>query len=299
MENKSQVYLFCYKNDKNIESTECFDYNGKRFDVINFYRNNLPYDENFIKNIVNTYEPNKCNKRYFLFTIDFHNNFHHCMTEMIGQLFYYKKLNDYFNIKILIKNNKLILEYLQLLNFINKENIEIIEYNKLYLFENIFLHTKGTKTKNMISNMLNINQYIIYKEIDNIQYYEKIFLYRQNKKRIMTNIDEIINIAKSNNFYIYSPENDNLENQIKLIKKCKILLCELGAGCCNMFFTNQQCKIIILSFLKGWSNKYLFYNNGLLNRNITVLDGKLLKGNEHSCIWNISPSLVENTLNKI
>lgn len=131
--------------------------------------------------------------------------------------------------------------------------------------------------------MLNVNQCFIFKGIDNIQYHEKIFLFRQNNKQIMTNIDEIVNIAKHNNFYIYSPENDNLENQIKLIGGCKILLCELGAGCCNMFFTNQQCKIIILSFLKGWINKYVFYNNGLLDRTIRVLNGKLLKGNEHSC----------------
>lgn len=298
MENKSQVFLFCYNNDKNIECTECFDNNGERLNLINFYRNNLVYDKIMITNILKTYKHNKYDEKFFLFTIDYHTNFHHCMIEMIGQLFYYNKLNDK-NIKILIKKNSLVLEYLQLLNFINKENIEIIEKNKLYLFENIFLHTKGIKSKSMISNMLNVNQYIIYKEINDIQCYEKIFIYRQNNKRIMTNINEIVNIAKLNNFYIYSPENDNLENQIMLIKKCKILLCELGAGCCNMFFTNEKCKIIILSFLKGWSNKYLFYNNGLLNRNITILDGKILKGNEHSCTWYINSSLVKNTLNII
>ena len=287
----NNVYLF-YNN----EITECWDITYNRINIINFYRYNPIYNKDFLENIMNNYEVNKYTDGYFLFTIDFHTNFHHCMTEMIGQLYYYLKLNINKNIKILIKKNKFVIEYLNLLSFINIDLIEILEENKLYYFEKMYVHKNKSKTKNMIKNMLEINNFIKYKEIDESVFYDKIFLFRENNKRNLLNIDEILEIVKRNNFYIYSPENDTLENQIKLISKCKILICELGAGCCNMFFTNPECKIIILSFLKGWGNKYLFYNEGLLNRNMVLLDGKIINGNEHNCSWTIEAKLLSNEI---
>lgn len=131
------------------------------------------------------------------------------------------------------------------------------------------------------------------------EYPEKIFIYRQNCKRQMTTINDIIEIVKKNNFYIYSPENDSLNNQIQLISNCKILLCELGAECSNIFFTNPKCKIIIMSFLKGWSDKYLFYNRGILDRNILVLNGKIICGNEHSCTWYFDKHLLTKKINEL
>jgi len=221
------------------------------------------------------------------------------MTEMIGQLYYYKLLcAKNKNIYLLIKHNKFVLEYLNLINFINVDKIIIIEENKLYYFNKLYVNITSIKTKIMIKNMLDVNKYIVYKQLIEQKYYDKIFLYRTNNKRTFVNINEILDIVKNNGFFVYSPENDCLENQIKIISNCKILICELGAGCCNMFFTNQNNKMIILSFLKGWANKYLFFNNGLLNKNIIVLDGKMINGNEHKCNWTIDPKLLHNELNK-
>ena len=298
------VFLFVYlqnnsQNATSFECSECFDDKFNKITIANFYRNNLEnnlkYDKQLLENIVNQNNINNYENTYFLFTIDFHKNFHHMMTELLGQILYYQKLNNP-NIKILIKNNTTVLQYLNLLSFIDPNNIEIIEYNKLYFFNNIYVYNKPIKHKKLIFYMLTVNKYIIFKNINNIQYHEKIFLFRNNEKRKLREIDNLLEIAKQNNFYIYSPEDDNLENQIKLISNCKILLCELGAGCCNMFFTNNECKIIILSFLKGWSDKYLYYNNGILNRDITILQGKIITGNEHSCLWTIDLLLLNNFL---
>lgn len=146
---------------------------------------------------------------------------------------------------------------------------------------------------------MNNNFYIKYKNNTITYYPDRIFLYRNNDKRKLNNIEEFISIAKENKFYIYSPEDDCLENQIKLVSNCKILMCELGAGCCNMFFTNNKCKIIFLSFLKGWTNKYLFYNNGLLDRQIYVIEGKIITGNEHSCVWTCKINELKLKINEL
>ena len=57
-----------------------------------------------------------------------------------------------------------------------------------------------------------------------------------------------------------------------------------------MFFTNPNVKIIILSF-SIWSNKYLFFNN-ITKRDIKVIHGKKLSGNEHSCEWIIDENKI-------
>ena len=107
MEQKSQVYLYFYKNEHGCESTEWFDIQYKRFDIIDFYRYNSKYDEHFIKKICIIHDINKYHGIYFLFTIDYHNNFHHCMIEMIRQLFYYYKIN----------NNNIGVEYICIFTF--------------------------------------------------------------------------------------------------------------------------------------------------------------------------------------
>jgi len=183
----------------------------------------------------------KSYSNYFYFTIDYHKNFHHFITEMAFQLHWYYKI--YKNIKILIKPNKFVYEYLNLLSFIDTSKIEFMEENKLYYFNNLVVNKSPIKTKKCLQYFLNNNFYIKYKNNTITYYPDRIFLYRNNDKRKLNNIEEFISIAKENNFYIYSPEDDCLENQIKLVSNCKILMCELGAGCCNMFFTNNKCKI--------------------------------------------------------
>lgn len=299
MEKYYNTYILFYKINK-IENTECWDNNLSRPNLTNFFRNNPTYNRELLQTFLDKYTVINCPDEYFFFTIDFHMNFHHCIVEMIGQLYYYEKLSrNNKNIKILVKNNNFVIEYLKMLNFVNPENIVILQEDKLYYFDQIYLSKIKVKTKVMIKHMLDVNKFIIYKNPLETQYYKKIFIFRDNDKRKLVNSEEIISIAKKYDFYIYSPENDNLENQMKLILNCEILLCELGAGCCNMFFTNPKCLIIIMSFLKGWANKYLFYNQGILDRNMTVLDGKLINGNEHNCTWSINPKILSDYLEKI
>lgn len=289
------AYLYIYLVNE-IEYSECFNEKNERFQINNFYRNNPIYSNDIITDIKKKANINVKLDEYFFFTIDYHRNFHHAMVEMIGQLQYYINLNK--KIKILIKPNKFIYEYLELLSFIDVKNIEIIEYDKLYYFEKLYVNKISVKTKIFVANLIKINKYLtLSNSMD--EYPEKIFIYRQNNKRQLTTINDIIEIAKKNNFYIYSPENDNLNNQIQLISNCKILLCELGAGCSNIFFTNPKCKIIIMSFLKGWSDKYLFYNRGILDRNISVLNGKLICGNEHNCTWYFDKHLLIEKINEL
>lgn len=297
MEKVNNVYLHtCIIND--IEYSECFDENYERIDIVNFYRNNLKNNIDINTIIKDNVNLNKFEDECFLFTIDYHYKFHNCVIELLGMLYYYiklKKSNE--NLKIVIKYNKFVIEYLQLLSFVNINNIIVIKTNELYWFKSLYLNRIRTRAKFFIKNLIQINKCLTINTIE--KYPERIFLYRYENKRKLTSKSDIIEIAKKHNFFFYSPENDNANNHIGLISNCKILLCELSSGCSNMFFTNDKCKIIILSFSKKWSNKYIFYNNHIYNRQIEILEGKILKGREHNCIWYVDEKILDEKLKNL
>ena len=280
--------IFYYKKSSTLNNLNiCYFKETKNIlDIPFFYRNNHE-DKINTKELIKDISKNIIIGDSFLLIIDFQRNFHHFMTEMVYLLSYYK---NYSNFKLCIQKNtsKFCIEYINNISFINKNNIIYLEEDINYLFKNIFIFTQNIKTNAKISLMMNVNSYLIKKDLD--YYPEKIFIYRKNNKRRLANIEKVIEIMKNNNFFIYSPEESVLSTQYSLINYCKILVCELGAGCCNMFFTNPNVKIIILSFC-NWSNKYLFFNN-ITKRDIKIIHGKILSGNEHSCEWIIDENKI-------
>jgi capsular polysaccharide biosynthesis protein len=269
----------------------CYDQSHNILDIPFFYRNNneLKFDT---KKLINNNEKKEITENCFLFVTDFHFNFHHFMLEMLYLLFFYTK--HYSSYKLCIQNNmaNFALEYLECLN-INLSRIIKLEEKTNYKFSVVKILTNNFNIGKKIQLIENLNKYLNYKPL--VYYPEKIFLFRKNNKRILINKDKIYDILKKKNYYFYSPEESNLQTQIALMRNCKVLCCELGAGCCNMFFLNKKAKLFILSFIKGWTNKYLYYNN-IIKLDISVIHGKLINGNEHNCNWSVNEKEVFDLL---
>ena len=264
----------------------CYDDKKNIINIPFFYRNNCNFKIENNKLIKDNIEQVEIKEKCFLFIVDYQSNFHHFMTEMAYLMNFYN--NSYY---LCIQKNvpKFILEYIQSLN-INTSKILFLDEKINYKFTNMFIYTLNVKTNKKIEFMMNVNKKLLYNNLDS--YPEKIFIYRKNNKRKLLNSDKVYDILKNNGFYFFSPEESDLKTQISLMQNCKILCCELGAGCCNMFFLNKNAKMIILSF-SNWSKKYLFFNN-ITKLNITTIEGKLIKGNEHNCEWIIDEKLFLN-----
>lgn len=296
------VILYFKKYGKNDKAYLNIIYNKDK-EIINipFFNRFFTYDKNINESnlLLNVDTHLQIDDNCFLFISDYQNNFHHFTVEMLYLLEIYKSYNN-FKLCIQENLNSYITSYLDNLPFINKNLIYILKPNINYNFKNIFVNNKEFDIKTIINKINIINCYLPLKTLN--YYPERIFIFRKNNKRTMVNFNEIEPILKKYNFYFFSPEESDLITQFNIINNCKILCCELGAGCANMFYLKPSSKMIILSFMTSWVNNYNNYNilsDDTKKINISILNGIKIKGNEHECTWKISPIIVEKMFKKL
>lgn len=251
-----------------------------------------------IKNLYETKTPIIIDDPSFLYIADYDNNFHHFILDLLPDFHYFKSIRRRVN-----KNTKLIIrensnfsyQFLKLLG-IEDSNIIKLKNDELYLFKNIFLIHPHLNKKTM--TYINETTNSLYKQpIEHKP--DKIILIRKNNKRVCVNYDMFKQIGQEYGFFPYSPEEDSLSNQISVIYNCSFLLCELGAGCSNIFFMRPNQKMIILDFFPTWGAIYRKFNNKYKNHELQFVQCKKLKGNQHNCSWRANIIGLRKTLDSM
>lgn len=234
----------------------------------------------------------------FLYIADYDNNFHHFMLDLLPDFHYFKSIRRRVNknTKLVIrKNSNFSYNFLKLLG-IDDDKILQLENDELYFFENIFLIQPSLNKKTMTYIIETTNQ--LYKQpIEHKP--DKIALIRTNDKRICINYELFKQTASEYGFFLYSPENDTINNQVSLIYNCSFLLCELGAGCSNIFFMKPKQRMIILDFFPSWGVVYKNLNNKYKEHDLRFVRCKKLRGNQHNCSWIANIQGLKNTLDSM
>ena len=244
---------------------------------------------------LSTKEPITINEACFLFVSDFDGNFHHFMIELLPIFHFFKSIRRRVN-----KNTKLVIresatfpyQFLKLLGIEDKHILKL-DSEELYLFEKIFLINPRLKKKAL--TYLGEACSLLYKHpIEHKP--DKIILIRKNNKRVCVNYDLFKQIGDEYGFFPYSPEDDTLDNQVSLMHNCSILLCELGAGCCNFMFMQPKKKVIIMDFFPEWCDLYVKYNNMFKHHELTRIPCHKIKGTQHNCSWRASIQILKDNL---
>lgn len=260
-----------------------FDSNNNIQDQLFFYRNN----KHNLNELVLTLKENKkiysIRNNCVLLIGDKDNNFHHVIFDVIG---IYRELQNFNHqlkdIRFIIRQkNNLIHQFLNLLGVLDTQII-YLKHNILYKIKNLILTPKSLRVsiyRNMIKLLPRLKLYI---EPD-FNYPKHIMLVNNNTNCV--NYQEYINLADKYNLFKYSPENDTLQNQISIMSKCQLLVCELGAGCNNMIFMRPRKRVILLSFHYKWYKIYAQLNKDTQRHDLSMIYCNILEGNEHNCSW--------------
>lgn len=262
-----------------------FDVDNNIQDQLFFYRNN---NHNLNELIMNLKENNKIysiRNNCVLFIGDYDNNFHHVIFDLIG---IYKELQNFNHqlkdIRFIIREkDNLPHKFLNLLGITDNQIISL-KPTILYKIKNIIL-TPQSYRSSVYRNMIKLLPTFPLKFNPDFDYPNHIMLVRTNNKRTCVNYDEYLNIGDKYNLYKYSPENDTLQNQISMMARCKLLVCELGAGCNNMIFMRPRRRVLLLSFHYKWYKTYVKLNKDTQRHDLSMISCPLLTGTEHDCTW--------------
>lgn len=234
----------------------------------------------------------------FLYIADYDENFHHFILDLLPDFHYFKAIRRRVNknTKLVIrKNSKFSYNFLKLLGIEDNKILEL-DNDELYFFKNIFLIHPSLNKKTM--TYINETTNLLYRQpIEHKP--DKIAIIRDNDKRICVNYDLFKQTALDYGFFLYSPENDNINNQLSLIYNCSFLLCELGAGCSNIFFMRPKQKMIIVDFFPSWGAIYRKFNNKYKQHDLRFVQSKKLNGNQHNCSWKANIQRLKNTLDSM
>jgi capsular polysaccharide biosynthesis protein len=284
MNSTHNAYIFIKPNNDNLTKSIFITDGAYNYLPIAFIdRNNFSKKPDF-----SSFTPETIDGICLLFMIDFVNNFHHFMIEMLYILKLYRA-----GYKIVIHENypQYALDFIyKMSNFDTSKYLVVLKDNQLYKFNNL-LTSRPRPVKARLSYMYTFLSRINLKYSGEL--YSRVLIVRDNNKRVCENLEEMVKWAKENGFYLYSPENSNLDTQISIMRNAKIVIAELGAGCNNLFFTQSSCKFIILSWLDGWATKYASYGEYLGYR-VNIFKCNFINGDEHRCRWNIDmPTFIE------
>ena len=266
-----------------------FNQDKKRIDQLCFYRHvdfKIKYGfdlSSYIQELSNK-KPINITDPCFLFIIDFDSNFNHFLVELLPLFHYFKSIRRRVNknMKLVIReNSNFSYNFLKLLGIEDKHILEI-NMDDLYLFEKIYLIPSGLKKKTL--SYIGETCSLLYRHPIEHKL-DKIILIRKNNKRVCVNYDLFKQIGAEYGFFPYSPEEDTLEHQVALMHHCSVLLCELGAGCCNLLFMQPKKKVIILDFFPSWCDLFTKYNIMFKKHELIRISCNKLKGNEHNCSW--------------
>ena len=298
---KEEVYYYYDSIPKDNQYHCMWDENFHRIEQVNLYRHETSSKHNpdIPKKIQKYNDVQYINDQCFFFISDFDYNFFHILNDLVGLFHYFKGVRRRHNknIKLVIREtSNTVYDYLKCLDIEDKKIIKI-KGNQLYKFRSVYCLEGSGVVKRLFKYMIETNSLL--RTPSQIKTYEKLFLYRTNNKRINQNINSLVKIALKHGFYVYSPELDTFDNQLRLIQNCKYLLCELGAGCANYYFTQEDCKIIIIDFLDYWCNRFIRQNENFFNREIHRLEGILIEGNEHNCTWTFDELKLDDELSVI
>jgi len=149
---------------------------------------------------------------------------------------------------ILLTSNFNGVEYIKKsLNLLNINFIEL-EENKEYLIEQLIMAERvspaGNYNKDIVRSISNKFKKTITSNKNNINY-EKIWISRQSAlKRKVLNFDEIEPILLENKFMVLEYEKLDLEMQINISNRCKVLGGVHGAGLTNMMFMDKHSSVL-------------------------------------------------------
>lgn len=239
---------------------------------------------NYLKNDVENMKELDNNNYYFVIENTWNHNFHHCLNETVLLMdIYMKYLNEFPNIKILLKKNIYSNFYQNFITmlpetkivYINKE--KLIKGNFIYVLpyspydkniENV-KETFSIYNRPMILDIINkANE----KYSDCNKKINKIYISRRNivniswHNRYMTNIEEVSNnIIKQGYTEIFTDEIEDFLYQVYLINNADEIILEIGAGCDNIVFMKQNSSMSIIGNntkeSHTWIKRFYIYNN--------------------------------------
>jgi hypothetical protein len=238
--------------------------------------------DNYLKNDVQNIKKLDNNNYYFVVGNIWNSNFHHCLNETVLLMdIYMKYLNEFPNIKILLKNNKYSNFYQTFIDMLPKTKIVYIHEEKLIKGNFIYILPYGIYDKNVKDTFSINNRPMILEIIDkankkyNCNKINKIYISRRNlcKKswhnRYLTNIDQISkNIIQQGYKEIFTDEIEDFLYQVYLINNTDEIILELGAGCDNIIFMKEKSKMIIIGNnteeSHKWIKRFHIYNNKVI-----------------------------------
>lgn len=238
--------------------------------------------DNYLKNDVENIKELDNNNYYFVIENTWNHNFHHCLNETVLLMdIYMKYLNEFPNIKILLKNNKYSGFYQIFIDMLPKTKILYIRKEKLIKGNFIYVLPYGPYDKNIENvkdTLLIKNRPMILEIIDkankkyNSNKINKIYISRRNlcekswHNRYLSNIEQVSkNIIQQGYKEIFTDEIEEFLYQVYLINNTDEIILELGAGCDNIIFMKEKTKMIIIgnntreSHL--WVERFYIYNN--------------------------------------
>lgn len=240
------------------------------------YRENNKNDINIEENVIQFFN-------------NFYKSFYHGIVFLYHALYYYliKKKNSKIIIPEMSKKNF----YYQFINiFLEDDKIYMINYNKIYKFNNIKIikniiyegnimnsfepkiWNKETNKYELKWNRILNNIFIPLEYVNDIlkdkikknKTCDKVFIYRSNENsivennRIFNNYEEIVNNIKKkyDDILIFKPEKYNLRDQISIMMNCSILITDWGSSLVNNLWMkkNSKCYCIVHPWMAYFKN---------------------------------------------
>ena len=260
--NENKVYLYSLLDRNNNESVDNID--------------------NYLKNDVENMKELDNNNYYFVIENTWNHNFHHCLNESVLLMdIYMKYLNEFPNIKILLKKQEYSGFYQRFVDMLPQTKIVYVDEEKLIKGNFIYILPYGAYDKSIekVKETFLINNRPTLSEIINkankcydSNTIKKIYISRRNicnkswHNRYLTNIEEISNnIIKQGYTEIFTDEIEDFLYQVYLINNADEIILELGAGCDNIVFMKEGSTMTIIgnntkeSHL--WIKRFYIYNN--------------------------------------
>ncbi|MFN8674678.1 MAG: glycosyltransferase family 61 protein [Candidatus Sericytochromatia bacterium] len=176
-----------------------------------------------------------------------------------------------FNGKYIIKNDYFFnqkLETLELLG-IDSNRVLIQKENNYFIIKNLlFIETNDSRLEIPLKI---IHDKILDKLPKKISNNKKIYISRNNNKRMVLNEEEIWEILEYYGFIKITLENYTLEEQIKLISESNFLIGGHGSGMALSLFMQEKSRII-----EFFSSTYINYYYSLINSKILNHDHRML-----------------------
>jgi len=298
-------------NETNIETVILLDENNNIIQNITYETDIVFTDIMNIKKDLTTFSTIHIFQIFLFYTFQYQISFHHYLIQLIPKLEIYSKLS--IPCKLGIPKHTYTKLTIDLLNLygIDNSSILLLENNHVYKFKELlyYPHISAWSVDDLVINTYSKIRNKLNIPVNN-KPFKKIYLKRDGKsnqeynncecglnRKILNELElekELIN----NGFSIITLGNKSILEKSELLNNSDIIITQNGANICNLLFTNQPNKLIILTnenykFASDYYIKLLnkIYKQSFNYKVFSYTDVKIkneLNANNNSFIVNIN-----------